>query len=80
MGKLGTRFEISLTLKGQDMSVKPQASGSNKAPKKNHFYALISRGEQKNSPDVVTSTLNVFSINVYALLDPRDTLSFITFL
>ncbi|XP_069143315.1 uncharacterized protein [Solanum lycopersicum] len=27
-----------------------QASGSNEAPKKNHFYAIRSRGEQETSP------------------------------
>ena len=48
------------------------------APKKNHFYALPSRGEQESSPDVVTSMLQVFSINVYDLFDPIDTLSFVT--
>ena len=44
------------------------------APKRNHFYALKTRDEQENSPDVVRSTLQVFSINVYALLDPGSSL------
>ena len=45
---------------------------------KNFFYALGSRGEQETSPDVVIGMLNVFSINVYAFLDPSATLLFVT--
>ena len=47
-------------------------------PKKNLFYALCSRREQETSPDVVTGMLKVFCIDVYALLDPDATLSFVT--
>ena len=46
------------------------------APKKNHFYALPSRGEQESPPDVVTGMLHVFSIDVYILLNMGATLSF----
>ena len=56
-----------------------QASGSNVDPqKKNNFYSLRSRGEQQSSPDVVTDMLQVFSIDVYALLNLVSTLSFFT--
>ena len=48
------------------------------APKKNRFYALRSRGDQKDSPDVVTGMLQIFSINVYELINPCATLSFMT--
>ena len=48
---------------GQD-----QASCSSDAPKKNRFYAIHFRGEQETSPDMVTDMLNVFYIDVYALL------------
>ena len=48
------------------------------APKKKFFYALHSWGEQVSSPDVVLVMLQVFFINVYALLDSGDTLSFVT--
>ena len=55
---------------GQDkVSGKSQACGSNEAPKKNRFYALYSREEQETSPDVVTSMLKVFLVDLYGLLD-----------
>ena len=54
-----------------------QASDSNESQKNNHLYALCSRGEQETSPDVVTDMLKVFSIDVYVLLDPDATLSFV---
>ena len=41
-----------------------QASGSSDAPKKNRFNALLSRGEQETSLDVVTSMLKVFYLYV----------------
>lgn len=40
------------------------------------FYALQTRGGQEGSPDVVIGMFKVFQFNVYALLDPGDTLSF----
>ena len=48
------------------------------APKKNNLYVLRSRGDQEDSPDVFTCMLQVFSINVYALLDTGATLLFVT--
>ena len=62
----------------EKVSGQSQASGSSNALKKNFFYALRSRGEQENSPDVVTGMLKVLSLDVYALLDPDATLSFVT--
>ncbi|KAH0727836.1 hypothetical protein KY290_003558 [Solanum tuberosum] len=54
-------------------------SGSNSdAPKKNRFYVVQSRGDQESFPDVVIGMLQVFSIDVYALLDSGATLSFVT--
>ena len=47
-------------------------------PKNNLFYVLRSRGEQESSPDVVTSMLRLFDIDVYALLDLGATLYFVT--
>ena len=49
-----------------------------KPPKRNHFSTLRSRGEQEESPDVVTSMVQVFFINVYALLDSSVVLQFVT--
>ena len=57
-------------LNGQEKGCQAQASGSSDVPKNNRFYAIHSRGEQETSPDVVTSMLEVFSIDLYALLDP----------
>ena len=67
-------------MKGQDKgSGKAQASDSNvDGLKKNRFYALLYRSEKETSYDVVTGILKVFSIDVYVLLDPGDTLSFVT--
>ena len=47
-------------------------------PKKNRFYAIRSRGEQETSLDVLTGMLQVFSVDVYALLDQGCRLSFVT--
>ncbi|XP_049391320.1 uncharacterized protein LOC125855617 [Solanum stenotomum] len=52
-------------------------SGAN-APKQNRFYALQTCGEQEGSPDMVTGMLKVFQLDVYDLLDPSATLSFVT--
>ena len=50
------------------------------APKRNRFYALRSSGDHEESPDVVTNILQVFSIDVYALLDTNAALSIVTLL
>ncbi|KAH0694961.1 hypothetical protein KY285_022058 [Solanum tuberosum] len=44
----------------------------------NRLYAITSRHEQENSPNVVTGMIKVFAFNVYALLDPGASLSFVT--
>ena len=59
--------------KGKD-SIQAQANVPDPdAPKKNNFYARLSRVEQEDSTNVVSGMLQMFSINVYALLDPGAT-------
>jgi len=71
-------YFLMLKAQGKENS-QTQAIGMNfDAPKKNHLYALQSRGNQESSPDVDTVMLQVFSINVYALLDRGGTFSFVT--
>ena len=59
-------------------SIKAQSSGlTSNALKKSRFYALKFRGDQEDSPNIVT-VLHVLSIYIYALLDPSATLYFVT--
>ncbi|KAH0641960.1 hypothetical protein KY290_033563 [Solanum tuberosum] len=44
----------------------------------NRTYALGDRQNLEASSDVVTGTLSIFSHNVYVLIDPRSTLSYVT--
>lgn len=67
------------------MKVKDKGSGKSQpicsnvdSTRKNYIYDLYSGGEQQSSPKVVTGILQVFSIDVYALLDQGATLSFVT--
>ena len=78
-GKSGHKVMDCPNARSQDKgSGQAQASCSNEASKKNRFDALPSRGEQETSLDVVTGMLKVFYIDLYALLDPGATLSFVT--
>ena len=78
-GKTGHKMRDCPNLKSHDKgSVQAEASGSSDAPKKNRFYAFCSRGEQETSRDVVNGMLKIFTLDVYALLDPGATLFFIT--
>ena len=54
------------------------SSGTGGGQRQNRLYALQARQDQEDSPDVVTGTLRVFDLDVYALLDPGATLSFVT--
>ena len=64
-GRSGHKVRERPNVRGQDNGIgQAQASGSSDAPKKNHFYALRSRGEQESSPNVMTGMLNVFSLDV----------------
>uniref|UniRef100_M1DSR9 Gag-pol polyprotein n=1 Tax=Solanum tuberosum TaxID=4113 RepID=M1DSR9_SOLTU len=53
-------------------------NGYRKSGHKNRFYALQTRYDHEGSLDVVTGMLKVFHFDVYALLDPRATLYFVT--
>uniref|UniRef100_M1DXV4 Gag-pol protein n=1 Tax=Solanum tuberosum TaxID=4113 RepID=M1DXV4_SOLTU len=44
----------------------------------NHLYAITSRQQQENSPDVVTGMIKVSIFDVYAFFDPGASLSFVT--
>ena len=44
----------------------------------NRLYAIPSRQEQEKSPDVFTGMIKVFTFDVYAFLDPVESLSFVT--
>ena len=78
-GKSGHKMRDCPNIKCQDKdSGKAQTSGSSDVPMKNHFYSLYSRGDQETSPDMVTSMSKIFTLDLYGLLDPGDTLSFVT--
>ena len=53
--------------KGQQKGEQP--SGASDAPKKNLFYALRTRDDQEDSPDVVTRVLLIFAVDMYVLID-----------
>ncbi|KAH0689070.1 hypothetical protein KY289_016428 [Solanum tuberosum] len=53
------------------------SSGSGGREHQNRLYAIQARQDQEDSPDVVTDTLRVFDLDVYELLNPEATLSFV---
>jgi len=65
-GKSGHQLKNfpTLTAKGREDKQTPQSSSNSNSQKQNRFYALQSRGDQERSPNVVTSMLKVFSIDV----------------
>jgi len=78
-GKDGNKVRYFPNVRGQYKgSGQYQVSGSSNSSKKNLLYALRSRVKQSTFPDVVNSMLKVFSIDVYAILDPEVTLLFFT--
>ena len=60
-----------------DTQPHPNPTAAVEVPQMNIFYAFKGREEQEKSVDMVIGTLHVFSFPVYALLDPRFTLSFV---
>ena len=57
---------------------RPNANVVAEPPRRNRFYTLKGREDQEKLTDVVTGTLHVLNLPVYALLDSRSTLSFVT--
>lgn len=45
---------------------------------RDHLYALFTHQDSEDSPDVVMSMLQIFSHDVYVLLSPGSTLSYVT--
>ena len=64
--------------RGMENSQAQSSAPNHDAPKKNHFYVVQSRGDQESSPDVVIDMLQLFSFDVYALLDRVDIFLFVT--
>ena len=64
--------------RGRENSHTQASSPNSNAPKKNHFYSLQYRVDQESSPNVVTRMLQLFSFDVYPLLDRGASLSFVT--
>lgn len=58
----------------QEQAIHPSSDFS----KMSRFYTLISRCDQEDTSNFVTSMLQVFFINVYALLDSSATFYFVT--
>ena len=52
--------------------------GTGGCQRQNILYSLQVRQDQEGSPNVVIGTLRAFDLDVYALLDPGDTFSFVT--
>ena len=75
-GNLGSKAQSS-SVASPDRMV-PRGATSSTGGGTNCLYAINSRQEQEDSPDVVTGMIQVFNFNVYALLDPGASLSFVT--
>lgn len=68
-----TRGFQQATGRGRGRGALPSSSGA-----QNRTYALVGRQDLESSQDVVTGILSVFSYDVYALIDPGSTLSYVT--
>ena len=54
------------------------ARSGNTGGGQNRLYALTGRQDTEARADVVTGTLTVFTFEVYTLIDPGSTLSYVT--
>ena len=75
-GNMRNRAQIS-SVAPPDVTV-PRGAIFKTSGGENRFCAITSWQEQDNSPNVVTGMIKVFNFNVYTLLDPRESLSFVT--
>ncbi|KAH0776360.1 hypothetical protein KY290_007771 [Solanum tuberosum] len=75
-GNLGNRAQSSLVAPPDRTTPRGATSGTGGGASR--LYAITSRHEQENSQDVVTGMIKVFAFDVYALLDPGSSLSFVT--
>ena len=67
-------------IQGKDSNQAQARGPSSDAPKRNNLYALKYRGDQEGSSNFLTFIFQVFSINVYALLEIGAILLFQTLL
>lgn len=58
--------------------VSPKIATSGTDEEANLLYGITGRQEQENSLDIVTGMIKVFAYDVYDLLDPCASLSFVT--
>ena len=81
-GEVGhKRFECpKIRNKVRSANTTPLGRGASQsgAPRDNRFYALHGRQGVNETPDVVTGMLQIFDLDVYTLIDPGATLSFVT--
>nr|AAV31171.1 Putative polyprotein, identical [Solanum tuberosum] len=74
-GNLGSRAQSSSVAPPRTA---PRGATSSTGGGGNRLYAITSPHEQEISPNVVTCMIKVFAFDVYALLDPGASLSFVT--
>ncbi|XP_070022196.1 uncharacterized protein [Nicotiana sylvestris] len=55
-----------------------RGGASSSSSPQNRIYALARRHDEESSPDVIIGILSVSSYDIYALIDPGSTLSYVT--
>ncbi|KAG5600328.1 hypothetical protein H5410_031698 [Solanum commersonii] len=75
-GNEGNRAQFSSVAPPDRAAPRGATSGTNSG--ENRLYAITSRQEQENSPDVVTGLIKVFTLDVYTLLNAGANLFFVT--
>ena len=75
-GNLGNRAQSSSVAPQSRATPRGVTSGTGRGV--NHLCAITSFQEKENSPDVVLGMIKVFAFDVFYLLDPRASLSYVT--